>query len=461
MRWGVMAAIGALALLVPLALGTARAEGGGRRPRTHVVERGETLGSIAEAAGVTVDDVAAANKIRPDRPLSVGQKLALPRPGGPHYHVVRPGETVAQIATSARCPAAEILRRNELPPSARLDVGQVLVLPDCSGAEGGARREAPPAARTHRVKAGEQVREIAKRYGVTRKALMRANGIRDARSLREGQELVIPEGVGSGGRPLGARTRVSGRRVGGGVEHWVVEGQTWRTLAAAYGVPVAKLREANGKARDRLRPGDVVRIPGARKAVPVPVGNCGYPGIPFVKQDRRVTIRVLDCKGRVSKAGRRRLSTLAKGRGADRTFLLHPRLLRMLQRVADEYPGRPFHVVSGYRPPDGAPRESRHHHGQAFDFSVEGVPNKTLHSFCRTLPSTGCGFYPHSPFVHLDVRDESATWIDYSGPGEEPDYAPRGEGSSDRGAEHGEAGAPTEASAPEDVAAAEEPSADP
>jgi hypothetical protein len=32
------------------------------------------------------------------------------------------------------------------------------------------------------------------------------------------------------------------------------------------------------------------------------------------------------------------------------------------------------------------------------------------------------GYYPNSTFVHLDVRDTPATWIDYSKPGEPPRY---------------------------------------
>src|SRR4029078_12850254 len=46
-------------------------------------------------------------------------------------------------------------------------------------------------------------------------------------------------------------------------------------------------------------------------------------------------------------------------------------------------------------------------------------------AFCTTLSDTGCGYYPNSSFVHLDVRDPGAghvTWIDASGPGESPRY---------------------------------------
>lgn len=46
-------------------------------------------------------------------------------------------------------------------------------------------------------------------------------------------------------------------------------------------------------------------------------------------------------------------------------------------------------------------------------------------AFCKTLADTGCGFYPNSSFVHIDVREPGAghvSWIDASGPGETPRY---------------------------------------
>jgi hypothetical protein len=56
---------------------------------------------------------------------------------------------------------------------------------------------------------------------------------------------------------------------------------------------------------------------------------------------------------------------------------------------------------------------------------VAGVSNEELVAFCKTLPDTGCGYYPNSSFVHVDVRNPgtgSVTWIDSSGPGEAPHY---------------------------------------
>ena len=103
-----------------------------------------------------------------------------------------------------------------------------------------------------------------------------------------------------------------------------------------------------------------------------------------------------------------------------------PRLVARLQAVVDRFgaPGAPakLFVISGYRP---ASVGSTHGTGRAIDFRVEGVKNEDVVAFCKTLADTGCGFYPNSSFVHIDVRESGSgqvTWIDVSGPGEAPRY---------------------------------------
>jgi hypothetical protein len=107
-----------------------------------------------------------------------------------------------------------------------------------------------------------------------------------------------------------------------------------------------------------------------------------------------------------------------------RSRSIHPRLLQQMAIVSDHFGGRRLHVISGYRPfrhGQWTPH-SNHNIGRAVDFRIEGVPNRALRDFCRTLPNTGCGYYPRSVFVHMDVRDESAYWVDWSRPGQRPMY---------------------------------------
>jgi len=103
-----------------------------------------------------------------------------------------------------------------------------------------------------------------------------------------------------------------------------------------------------------------------------------------------------------------------------------PKLLERLQAFADHFSAGQhaitMHVISGYRPTSAG---SFHATAQALDFRVDGVRNEELVAFCKTLQDTGCGYYPNSSFIHLDVRSPGTghvSWIDASGPGEAAHY---------------------------------------
>ncbi len=141
--------------------------------------------------------------------------------------------------------------------------------------------------------------------------------------------------------------------------------------------------------------------------------------------DKKATLQLVSESGAINNRNRQILSQLAGSKvRATRVALLHPRLILMLQRVADQFPGHKFELISGYRPSEKG-FHSYHSYGRAMDFRLSGVDNKKLYEFVRTLPKCGTGYYPNSVFIHLDVRDSSATWTDLSGVGEKAQYIKR------------------------------------
>lgn len=124
------------------------------------------------------------------------------------------------------------------------------------------------------------------------------------------------------------------------------------------------------------------------------------------------------------------IAELAKKKGEELAPGVHrvdDRLVKRIQAVADHFGKHgpvKLSIVSGYRPMSVG---SMHAVGRAIDFRLEGAKNEDVVAFCKTLEDTGCGYYPNSSFVHIDVRDQGAghvTWIDASGPGEAPKYVP-------------------------------------
>ena len=129
------------------------------------------------------------------------------------------------------------------------------------------------------------------------------------------------------------------------------------------------------------------------------------------------------------------------GEWLPRVKLVNPRLLWLLQKIADAFPHRAVYVYSGYRPHKDKSvlqgHHSMHGDGRAMDIQVHGVRNEALFAFCRKLDDVGCGYYPNSKFVHVDVRKPGtghAFWIDTSGPGEPSHYVDSWPGVVDHGA---------------------------
>jgi uncharacterized protein YcbK (DUF882 family) len=275
------------------------------------------------------------------------------------------------------------------------------------------------AQRTHTVASGQSLARIAGRYGIRVSDLAAANDLGSDAQVRPGQILRIPEqGV-----------------------TYVRAGQTLSEIARDAGCSVADLVRLN-----RLRDGEAIRA-GQRIVLPGFVAHAesesaarqwGRPRVPGVASVYRTStratqrIRLVDARtGRASKAGIRRMAELMRPRTATRRSRYpnpNARLMELLARVSDHFGGRTVHVISGFRAVGGYTLEtSRHVAGCALDIRVAGVPNTVLRDYVRTFDHVGVGFYPRSRFVHMDVRDRSAYWIDWSRPGEAPQYQRRGE----------------------------------
>jgi peptidoglycan lytic transglycosylase D len=111
-----------------------------------------------------------------------------------------------------------------------------------------------PAYVTHRVRSGESLSVIARKYGTSVSAIMRVNGLRAANRIRAGQRLRIPvRGT--------AAQRTSFHPAAGGI-HIVRRGESLASIAGRYGTSVSELRSENGLHGSLIRPGQRLRIPG-------------------------------------------------------------------------------------------------------------------------------------------------------------------------------------------------------
>ncbi len=226
----------------------------------HRVRRGESLWTIARRYGVSVSAIARANHLRRRSLIHPGQLLWIPVPGGASerfaartpepappsrtatYYRVRRGDSLWKIARRFGVTVADLkrwnhLKSNTLRPGQRLRVSP----PDTGTFAAGS------GTRYYRVRRGDSLWKIARRFGVTVADLKRWNHLKSS-TLRPGQRLVI-----RASRQASARSFITYR---------VRRGDTLDAIARRYGVRVRDLMEINGIQNPRrLRPGQRLRVP--------------------------------------------------------------------------------------------------------------------------------------------------------------------------------------------------------
>jgi uncharacterized protein YcbK (DUF882 family) len=245
---------------------------------------------------------------------------------------------------------------------------------------------------THIVQRGHTIEAIAHRYRVTEKAIIDANRLADPKHLKPGQTLVIP-GVDAPKKKRTPPDKESAHR-------------------AASHVTEAEL-----------------------KPPPEPRGRAESDTIYAVRLGEDFHIRVKDARGHVPPTALQAFERMMRQGNA--MHPVDPRLVSLVGIVSSHFGSKPIEVVSGYRAYASTQYtpHSNHNYGKALDFRIRGVSDEALRDFCRTLRSAGCGYYPNSSFVHLDVRDTKSYWVDWSRPGEPPKYDRPGvaadEGASD------------------------------
>ena len=173
----------------------------------HVVQRGETLFSIAQTYGTTADAIAHANGITDPRQIYVGQELVIPDGGdgtGTQElvpYVVQTGDTVTSIARRYGTTWKTLVHVNRMLSPSTLYTGQVVQVPSVSSP--GDDRVA--LSRTGLgsvivVRSDDTLQRIGLRHGVSPWVLARVNQLTNPAMVYPGQELVIP-GEGTGPLP--------------------------------------------------------------------------------------------------------------------------------------------------------------------------------------------------------------------------------------------------------------------
>lgn len=201
----------------------------------------------------------------------------------PDTYVVKGGDTVSSIAAHYGLSTASVLALNGLSWRSPIFQGQTLTLR--GGSSSATTKESQTNAsdlQKHSVAAGETIYSIAGKYGVTRSAIMGANGLSARSTIYVGQVLTIPaKGQDAAAAPqqasastpaaapasAPASASASASPSQNGETHTIAAGETLYAIAASRGIHVSDILSANGLTSSSIiYPGQKLTIPAAANA---------------------------------------------------------------------------------------------------------------------------------------------------------------------------------------------------
>lgn len=218
---------------------------------TYIVQKGDSLWSIATAYKTTVADLMKANNLT-STALSIGQELTIPGPEvtpppppvtpipiepGENTYTVKAGDTLWSIANRFGVSVAELRNLNDLSSDA-LALGQVLLIP--------VKEPTVPSEKRYTVVSGDSLYSIASRFNVTVDQLKKANNLTN-NNLSIGQVLIIPT---SEILPPSETTTYT-----------VVKGDSLYSIASRYGTTTQELMRLNNLSSSLLSVGQTLIVP--------------------------------------------------------------------------------------------------------------------------------------------------------------------------------------------------------
>ena len=207
---------------------------------TYVVQKGDSLYSIANKLGTTVSELKKENNLTTNT-LQIGEVLRIPTKeiyeGEENVYIVQKGDTLYSIAAANNTTVDELKKANNL-TSNILSTGQLLKIPSALLPES-----------TYIVKKGDSLYSIANKYNTTVDELKRINNL-TSNILSIGQVLKLPS------------DKVSDvEKEENTINYTVQKGDSLYSITRKYSTTIDKIKNLNNLTTNLLSIGQVLLIP--------------------------------------------------------------------------------------------------------------------------------------------------------------------------------------------------------
>ena len=197
--------------------------------------------------------------------------LLLPLPGLAGEVVVKPGETLSEIAERYGTSVQRLMQLNGLRSPQDLWAGSRIQVPGATAARpssGGGGTRTTTVKANYTVKSGETLSELAERYGTSVQRLMELNNLRGPQDLWAGSRIQVPiTRTTTAAAPKPAVNRNA-------TQHKVQSGETLSVIADRYGVSMQNLIALNGISDpNQMDVGRTLKLRGTPKPAVKPVAK--------------------------------------------------------------------------------------------------------------------------------------------------------------------------------------------
>lgn len=207
---------------------------------TYVVQKGDSLYSIANKLGTTVSELKKENNLTSNT-LQIGEVLRIPTKeiyeGEENVYIVKKGDTLYSVAMANNTTVDELKKANNL-TSNILSTGQLLKIPSALLPES-----------TYIVKKGDSLYSIANKYNTTIDELKRINNL-TSNILSIGQVLKLPSDKAS-----------DVENEENTISYTVQKGDSLYSIARKYDTTIDRIKDLNNLTTNLLSIGQVLLIP--------------------------------------------------------------------------------------------------------------------------------------------------------------------------------------------------------